>query len=127
MPSPTSNLGMTGLCRWALPFALRRWLPLTAVVATMLVRVGLDVLKPWPMVFLLDHVLQTKAMPEWMSRIVAALPGAPTQPNLIAWSVAATVLIFLLSWIVGLANAYAGISLGQRMVYDLAADLFSRL
>ncbi|HEY2951650.1 MAG TPA: ABC transporter ATP-binding protein, partial [Verrucomicrobiae bacterium] len=38
-----------------------------------------------------------------------------------------TVLIFLLSWATGLANAYASISLGQRMVYDLAADLFAKL
>jgi ATP-binding cassette subfamily B protein/subfamily B ATP-binding cassette protein MsbA len=38
-----------------------------------------------------------------------------------------TVLLFLLSWAAGLANAYTNISLGQRMVYDLAADLFARL
>ncbi len=33
----------------------------------------------------------------------------------------------MLSWAVSLANEYAGISLGQRMTYDLAADLFTRL
>jgi len=47
--------------------------------------------------------------------------------RVIGWSVAATVVIFLLGWAVGLANAYANISLGQRMVYDLAADLFAKL
>ena len=53
---------------------------------------------------------------------------APHDPlSLIGWSVGATVLIFLLSWAVGLTNEYAGISLGQRMTYDLAADLFARL
>src|SRR6185369_6489768 len=36
-------------------------------------------------------------------------------------------LLFLLSWAVGLSNAYANISLGQRMTYDLASDLFARL
>ena len=36
-------------------------------------------------------------------------------------------LVFLLSWALGLANEYAGISLGQRMTYDLAGDLFARL
>ena len=93
----------------------------------MLLKVGLDVLKPWPMVFLVDHVLQTKVMPPWMSRFVDLLPGTPTTAHLIGWSVAATVLLFLLSWSLGLANAYANISLGQRMVYDLASDLFAKL
>jgi ATP-binding cassette subfamily B protein/subfamily B ATP-binding cassette protein MsbA len=41
--------------------------------------------------------------------------------------VAATVVLFLLSWAVSLLMTYTGISLGQRMVYDLAADLFARL
>lgn len=118
---------MIALCRWSLSYALHRWVPLAAVLVTMLLKVGLDVLKPWPMVFLVDHVLQTKAMPAWMARVVDLLPGEHTQFNLIGWSVAATVGIFLLSWAVGLVNAYANISLGQRMIYDLASDLFAKL
>jgi ATP-binding cassette subfamily B protein/subfamily B ATP-binding cassette protein MsbA len=55
------------------------------------------------------------------------LPGGAGQTSLIGWSVAATVVIFLLSWAVGLLTAYANISLGQRMVYDLAGDLFAKL
>lgn len=120
-------MGIASLCRWALPYAWRRRLPLTAVITTLLLNVGLNVLKPWPMVFLVDHVLQSKAMPSWMVRLVDQLPGTPTTAHLIGWSVAATVVIFLLSWALNLANTYANISLGQRMVYDLASDLFARL
>ncbi len=127
MSNPAKHFGIIGLCQWALRYAMRRWLPLVTVFATMLLKVGLDVLKPWPMVFLVDHVLQTKAMPPWMARLVDLLPGTPTTTHLIGWSVAATVLLFLLSWSLGLANAYANISLGQRMVYDLASDLFAKL
>ena len=108
-------------------YAWRRRRQLAVVVAAMLLRIGLDVLKPWPMVFLVDYVLQGKITSRWFPRLADMLPGAPTPANLIGWSVAATVLIFLLSWVIGLANAYANISLGQRMVYDLAADLFARL
>ncbi|HEY5345716.1 MAG TPA: ABC transporter ATP-binding protein, partial [Verrucomicrobiae bacterium] len=121
------QFGMFGLCQWALRYAARRRLPLAAVIATMLLNVGLNVLKPLPMVFLVDHVLQTKPMPPWMSRLVELLPGAPTTEHLIGWSVVATVLFFLFSWAIGLANAFANISLGQRMVYDLASDLFAKL
>src|SRR5262249_53568806 len=115
------------VCRWLTGYAWRRWLELLVVAATMLLKIGLDVLKPWPMVFLVDYVLQGKITLSVFPRLVDLLPGAHTPENLVAWAVGATVLIFLLSWSVGLANAYANISLGQRMVYDLATDLFAKL
>lgn len=121
------QLTTTGLLRWMWQYAARRWQPLVVVLWTMLVRVGLDVLKPWPMVFLIDYVLKGQAMPLRLQTLVDWLPGASTQSALIAWSIGATVLFFLLSWAIGLANAYASISLGQRMVYDLAGDLFTKL
>ena len=93
----------------------------------MLCKIGLDVLKPWPIIFLVDYVLQGKATSPLFPHLVALLPGAHRSENLVAWAVGATVLIFLLSWSIGLANAYANITLGQRMVYDLAADLFAKL
>jgi len=118
---------MISVCFWALHYSFRRWMLLVTVLAAMLLNVGLNVLKPWPMVFLVDYVLQTKLMPPWLSVLVDWLPGAPTTANLIAWSAAATVLIFLLSWTLELASAYASVSLGQRMIYDLASDLFAKL
>ncbi len=41
----------------------RRWPALAGVVGALLLRVGLDVLKPWPMVFLVDYVLRGQSMP----------------------------------------------------------------
>jgi ATP-binding cassette subfamily B protein/subfamily B ATP-binding cassette protein MsbA len=108
-------------------YAMRRWGALLAVAAAMLLKTALDVMKPWPMVFLVDYVLQARLMPPWLERFIQGLPGPITPPYLIAWSVAAIMILFLLSWVVGLALTYTGISLGQRMVYDLAADLFARL
>lgn len=116
-----------GVSIWALGYAIRHWGALLAVIVTMLARTGLDVLKPWPMVFLVDHVLQGRLMPQWVQQFVANLPGPATTDYLIGWSVAATVVLFLLSWAVSLAMTYTGISLGQRMVYHLAAELFARL
>ena len=125
--APPPKIGLFRLCRWVSGYALRRWLPLLAVMFTMLVRIGIDLLKPWPLAFLVDYVLRGKVMPEPVVRLVSLLPGSTTSDALISWCIAATVALFLLSWAVGLGNAYANISLGQRMVYDLAADLFSRL
>ena len=123
----TKNASTLRLCRWLMPYAWRRRFELAIVVVTMLLRIGLDLLKPWPMVFLVDYVLRGKSASTVLPRLAGMLPGAHTPARLIGWSVGATILIFLLSWAVGVANAYANISLGQRMVYDLAADLFGKL
>jgi len=123
----TQNLGVLRLCAWATGYALRRGWSLLGVSVSLLLQVALNVMKPWPMVFLIDYVLQQKVMPPPVAHLVAALPGAPTPSNLIALRVAGLVLVFLLSWLAGLLAAYGNISLGQRMTYDLAGDLFSKL
>ncbi len=110
-----------------LGYALRRWPGLALVIVTLLLKVGLDVLRPWPMLFLVDHLLQSKAMPGWVQHLVEALPGPHTPFALVGWTVGATVGLFLAGWALGVAQTFAGISIGQRMVYDLAADVFARL
>ncbi|MDB6067803.1 MAG: transporter related [Pedosphaera sp.] len=125
--NPSGNPGYLHLCAWSLGYAFRRRWQGMGVAATMLFRTGLDVLKPWPMVFLVDYVLQNKERPATLNRLIDWLPGAGTAADLIAWSVAATVVIFLLGWALELANAYLSIGWAQRMVYDLAADLFGKL
>ena len=122
-----ANPSLAPLCGWALRYAFHRWVPLVAVLASMLLKVGLDLLKPWPMVVLIDYVLQGKAMPAALRQLIQSLPGGSSATALIGWTVGATVVIFLLSWAIGLAIAYANISLGQRMIYDLAGDLFAKL
>src|ERR1043166_3294603 len=125
--TPKDRQSTAGLCGWCLRYAAGRSTALAAVIATMILKVALDVLKPWPMLFLIDYVLGKKIMPATLARLVTFLPGSGTPQALIGWAVLPTVLIFLFSWALGLANTYANISLGQRMVYDLAADLFARL
>ncbi|MBI5383268.1 MAG: ABC transporter ATP-binding protein [Verrucomicrobia bacterium] len=125
--APSPDASPARLCRWVLGLALRRRLSLLAVGATTLLKVGVDALKPWPMLFLVDYVLQAKVRPAWAQTWAEFLPGAESPANLIAWCVAATVMLFFLSWALGLVLSYASVSLGQRMVYDLATDLFAHL
>src|SRR6266478_7716251 len=93
-----SDPGLFELCAWSMGYALRRKWRMAAVLGTMLFNTGLEVIKPWPMVFLIDYVLQDKEKPYALSRFLDWLPGLHTSGNLIAWSVAATILIFLLGW-----------------------------
>ena len=73
------------------------------------------------------HVLGAQPLTPALAAPGGVLPGADTREGLLGWCVAATVVLFLLSWALGVATAYANIGFGQRMVYDLATDLFSHL
>jgi len=119
--------GILRICAWALGYGTRRWPALAVLLATMLLKIGLDVLKPWPMKVLVDYALSRKPMPPALAGVIEALPGRAGSDALIAWSVAGTLLVFLVGWTLGLAGSYAQIGFGQRIVYDLAASLFGRL
>jgi ATP-binding cassette subfamily B protein len=93
----------------------------------MLVKIVFDVLKPWPMKFLVDYVLKQEPMPTEVAGAVAFLPGAATPESWITWCVAATVILFILARLIHLLAACANLAFGQRMVYDLATDLFGHL
>src|SRR5687767_699057 len=125
--APIVDTSIVRLVRWVARYAFHRWPGLLAVLATMLLKIGLDVLKPWPMKVLVDHALGDRPLPASLAAAMAFLPGAMTREALVLWSVAATVVLFLLGWALGVATAYANIGFGQRMVYDLAGDLFSHL
>src|SRR5437879_824248 len=101
-PSTLNRLSVPRLCGWALGYALRRGWPFLGVSGSLLLRIALDVVKPLPLVFLLDFVLGGKPLRPGVARLVEILPGATTPAALAGWSVAATVVVFLLSWLAGL-------------------------
>jgi ATP-binding cassette subfamily B protein/subfamily B ATP-binding cassette protein MsbA len=121
---------ISALCLWALRHAARRRLALSAVLSTMLVTIGLDLLKPWPMKILVDHVLQgprSAPLPDSLATAAGWLLGPFQREDLIGWCLAATVVLFLASWLCGLCLSLSSINLGQRLVYDLAGELLGHL
>ncbi len=124
VPAGTGPLAMLG---WLLGYAVRRWEGLVAAMAAMVVGIGLDLLAPWPMKVIVDHVLLGHEMAPGLADMVAAIPGAGTPRGLLTWSVAATIVLFLLRWCLSVTKAYVNIAFGRRMVYDLAGDLFIHL
>jgi ATP-binding cassette subfamily B protein/subfamily B ATP-binding cassette protein MsbA len=118
---------MWQLCRWSLRYALHRWAPLSIVLLTMFLQVGLDALRPWPMKILVDNVLNGVPAGPTLQRVMDLLPGVSSPRDLLVWSIAATVALFILGWAFGMVASLANIALGLRMTYDLAADLFAHL
>jgi ATP-binding cassette, subfamily B, bacterial len=86
----------------------------------------LDLLKPWPLKLILDHVLARKRLPaatSWLS----ALPGAVSPLGLLAWLTAGTILLFLGIRTSNMARAYLQTGISTRLVYRLAGDVFDHL
>jgi len=93
----------------------------------MFLRVGLDVLRPWPMKVLIDNVLNGDPAGPTLQGVMDLLPGVSSPRDLLIWSITATVVLFVLGWALGTVASLANITLGLRMTYDLAADLFAHL
>jgi ATP-binding cassette, subfamily B, bacterial len=97
------------------------------VVITTAVAAGLEVLRPWPTKLLVDQVLGQQPLPESLARVLLWLPGSGGVRVLLFWVCACTVLIFFVGTLMAMATTAASVRLGQRMVFDLGADLFAHL
>ncbi len=111
------------LARYVLP----RWREFLVVVVTIVLTSGIGVLAPFPMKVIIDNVLGDKAAPEWLLTVADALPGPGGRDGLLVLAVAATVAIFILTTFVKMASTLASTQLGQRIAYDLGADVFLHL
>lgn len=123
----TKRFGMLRIFRWITHYATRRWHELIAVLMSMLLGIGLSVLQPWPMKLLVDYVLQGRPLPAGIAAWLGPRSLAVSRETLLTWSVAGTVLFFLLNWAVGLLGAYLSTGFGQRLTYEVAADVFFHL
>ncbi|MBD0385466.1 MAG: ABC transporter ATP-binding protein [Nostoc sp. C3-bin3] len=107
-------------------YALVRWHGLTFVMVLMLINVGLNVLKPWPLKLIVDSVLSNQSLPNsvvWLK----TLPSSESNIQLLGWLAGATIFLFLSSEGVRLIQEYVGAGVANQMVYDLGAALFDRL
>jgi len=112
---------------WLMHYALRRWRAMVVVLAAMLLRTGLDLLKPWPMKVLVDQVFKQEPPADAIARIIHGLPGDHSRSTLVLWCIAGTVVLFVIGWMITAVSAMANINLGQRLAYDVAADVFQHL
>jgi ATP-binding cassette subfamily B protein/subfamily B ATP-binding cassette protein MsbA len=110
--------------RRLLRYALPHWRSIALLCATMGIDVGLDLLKPWPLKLVIDNVLGHQQTPPL---IASALPGSATPHGLLAWAAGGTIAIFVLGTASSTFFNYFSLRTGQRMVFDLAADLFAHL
>jgi ATP-binding cassette subfamily B protein/subfamily B ATP-binding cassette protein MsbA len=119
-PPVSSVRRQARLLRYATP----QWPSILLLCLTMVADIALELARPWPLALVIDNVLGHKHTPQVISSV---LPGSSTPHGLLLWAVIATVLIFVLGTASSTFYNYFSLKLGQRMVWDLAADLFAHL
>jgi ATP-binding cassette, subfamily B, bacterial len=100
---------------------------LAILLVTTTCTVALEVLRPWPTKLLVDEVLAQTPVSAEADQILASLPGSADREALLVWVCVGTVLIFLAGTLMSMAGTYLSVGLGQRMTYELGADLFLHL
>jgi ATP-binding cassette subfamily B protein len=88
-----------------------------------LIGIGLDLVKPLPLAFVLDVVLGDDPAPAWMAPI--AVRFGP--PGLLALACIAIILVTFTRGASSVASNYLTIQVGQRMVSDLRTALYAHL
>ena len=105
-------------------YAKPHWRSITLLSTTMVIDIGLDLLRPWPLKLVIDDVLGHHPTPQFVSSV---LPGSASPHGLLAWAAGATVVIFLLGTVSTTFYNYVSLKIGQSMVFALASDVFAHL
>jgi len=127
MPAKSSLEMLIGDYRHACKYFLRQWRGLAFLVVLCFLASGLAVLQPWPLKLLVD-AFASATPPPWIGSL--GLSGSDAKRDaglLIVIAAVGSFLVYGLSSLVEVALSYGWMRSGQRMVYDLAADLYSKL
>src|SRR5262245_55795340 len=100
---------------------LRPYLPAFVFALAQVVLVSaLELLKPWPLKVIIDHVLTGTPLPWKFAQTLSS-------QNLLLLACLGLVVIYLLLAGLRILNDYSTIGIGQNMVNDLRRDLYSQI
>jgi len=103
------------------PHGLTLSLAFLAVLGTSIT----DVLEPWPLKIVFDHVFASKRMPDWLASIVAYV--GTDKFSILNFAVLAVIVIALFGAISSYFEKYLTTSVGQWVMHDLRRVLYSHI
>lgn len=113
--------------RRILRYAVKRWPALLLILGLTGASSAVAVLQPWPLKILVDYALGGHAAPAVLRTILERIWVDPTPGVLIVTAVLAGIGIFALQSLLRVAITWVWSATSQHLLYELAADLFSRL
>jgi ATP-binding cassette subfamily B protein len=113
--------------RLRLSHLLRPYRP--AIVLALIAVLGetsADLMEPWPLKIVLDYVLQSKHMPDWLALLVHRVAGT-SQLAILNVAVFAVAIIALLGAVSAYSEKYLTTSVGQWVTHDLRRTLYHHI
>jgi ATP-binding cassette, subfamily B, bacterial len=107
-------------------YPLRQWRSLLLIIVATLGFSATAALQPLPMKLLVDDALGDGTPPAWVTSMVEVFTDMRPAALVVGAALASLVLVVLNSAL-NVALSWGWTSAGQRMVYDLASDLFVKL
>lgn len=108
-------------------YVLRQRYWLAAILLLTLASSGSAALQPWPMKLLVDFALGDAPIPEFVVHLFRTAGLEPTPRALVVAAALASLALFAIASALNVGLSLCWSIGGQRMVYDLASDLFARL
>ncbi len=108
-------------------YPLSQWPKLVLILVLTLLSSSVTVFQPWPLKILVDYALGDTALPLAMRSFFETLSLIPTGVTLVITAAVATFALYMINAALSVGLTWTWAVAGQRMVYDLTADLFGRL
>jgi len=98
---------------------------MTLALAAVAVGVATDLLEPWPIKIVLDYLLQSRPMPEWMAGVVGWIGTGNLA--ILNFAVAAVAAIAVVGAISSYLQDYLTTNVGQWIMHDLRRTLYHHI
>lgn len=108
-------------------YIVRQWPSLLLILFLTGISSAASALHPWPLKLLVDYALGNEAVPEAVRGALESLSVGITPVVLIVVAACSGLGLFVIQSALDVILSWSWTSAGQRMVFDLAADLFHRL
>ena len=110
-----------------LPYILTEWRPLCLILLMTVCVAGASALMPWPLKIIVDFSIGGLPLPDSVRSTLEFFSLTSTPELLVVAAALLSLLLFAISATLDAAITWNWSAAGQRMVYDLAADIFARL
>jgi ATP-binding cassette subfamily B protein/subfamily B ATP-binding cassette protein MsbA len=84
-------------------------------------------LQPWPMKFIVDHLLGDSPLPSWLNALFRQVSARPSTGLILAVLVVTGLALIGLNLALETVLAWIWTKAGRRMVYDVAEDVFAQV
>ena len=102
------------------------WKRLTIAFIAVLIESGMDLLEPWPLKVVLDHVLGTKTIAPWLGGLIGMTFGSG-HSAVLAFAAVAVMLIATVGAVSSYTENFLTTSIGQWIMHDLRRTVYHHI